>query len=124
MFGTASRKHFSMLKAEPYCYTDVVDYRDDDWPAKILSFTNGTGVDHAYDCISEGSTVSNTAKTLTPSGKMAIVRSREGGAWTAEGLAIEPSYGAVWEGLGEDVQYQGMILPASKQARLFAVAFY
>lgn len=113
-----------MLKAEPYCYTDVVDYRDDDWPAKILSFTNGTGVDHAYDCISEGSTVSNTAKTLTPSGKMAIVRSREGGAWTAEGLAIEPSYGAVWEGLGEDVQYQGMILPASKQARLFAVAFY
>ena len=124
MFGTAGQKHFNMLKAEPYCYTDVVDYRDDDWPVKVLSLTNGTGVDYAYDCISEGSTVSDTAKTLASSGKMAIVRSREGGAWTAENLATEPSYGAVWEGLGEDVQYQGMTLPASQQARVFAVAYY
>ena len=124
LFGTASQKHFNMLKNEPYCYTDVVDYRDDDWPEKVLSLTNGTGLDYAYDCISEGSTVSNTRKTLAPSGKMAVVRSREGGAWTAEDLAVEPSYGAVWEGLGEDVQYQGMILPASTQARSFAVAFY
>jgi NADPH:quinone reductase-like Zn-dependent oxidoreductase len=124
LFGTAGQKHFNMLKAEPYCYTDVVDYHDDDWPAKVLSLTNGTGVDYAYDCISEGSTVSDTGKTLAPSGEMAIVRSREGGAWTARNLAVEPSYGAVWEGLGEDVQYQGMILPASQEARGFAVAFY
>ena len=56
---------------------------------------------------------------------MAIVRSREGGAWIEEEkLLIEPSYGAVWEGLGEEVQYQGMHLPASPRARSFAVAFY
>lgn len=96
LFGTASRKHFNMLKAEPYCYTHVLDYRDNnnDWPAKILSLTNDsneTGVYYAYDCISEGSTVADTAKTLAPGGKMAIVRSREGGAWTARGLAVESS---------------------------------
>lgn len=124
LFGTASQRHFNMLSAEPYCYTDVVDYRDHDWPEKVLSLNKGTGVDYAYDCISEGSTVSDTAKTLAPNGKMAIVRSREGGAWTAQNLAVEPSYGAVWEGLGEDVQYQGMVLPASQEARSFAVAFY
>jgi len=124
LFGAASQKHFSMLKADPYGYTDIVDYRDCDWPTKVLSRTNGTGVDYAYDCISEGSTVANTAKTLAPGGKMAIVRSRAGGAWAAQDLVVEPSYGAVWEGLGEDVQYQGMMLPASPEARAFAVAFY
>ena len=41
-----------------------------------------------------------------------------------ENMVIEPSYGAVWEGLGEEVRYQGMILPPSPQARSFAVAFY
>ena len=30
----------------------------------------------------------------------------------------------MWEGLGEDIQYQGMVLPASQEARSFAVAFY
>lgn len=124
LFGTASPKHFEMLKAEPYCYTDVVDYHHDDWPAKVLSLTNGTGVCYAYDCISEGSTVLETAKTLAPDGRIAIVRSEEGGAWTAKNMPVKPLYGAVWEGLGEAVQYQGMTLPASQNARAFAVAFY
>ncbi|MCJ1288094.1 hypothetical protein MMC26_007448 [Xylographa opegraphella] len=124
LFGAASPKHFNMLKAQPYCYTDVVDYRDNTWPAQVMGFTGGTGVDYAYDCISEGLTVSNTGKTLAPSGRMAIVRSREAGMWTSQNLTVDPSYGAVWEGLGEDVQYQGMVLPASPMARSFAVAFY
>ena len=124
LFGTAGPKHFKMLKAEPYGYDGLLDYHDEDWPAKVHSLANGTGVDYAYDCISEGCTVSKTADTLAPSGKMAIVRSREGGAWTAPALPVEPSYGAVWEGLGEVVQYQGMNLPASPKARSFAVAFY
>ena len=55
---------------------------------------------------------------------MAIVRSREGGAWAAQDLLVEPSYGAVWEGLGEDMEYQGMNLPASPAGRDFTVAFY
>jgi len=124
LFGTAGEKHFKMLKAEPYGYDDLVDYHEEDWPPKIRRLTNGTGVDYAYDCISEGSTVSKISNTLAPSGKLAVVRSREGGAWTAQNLLVEPSYGAVWEGLGELVQYQGMNLPASPKARSFAVAFY
>ncbi|MCJ1369157.1 hypothetical protein MMC20_000366 [Loxospora ochrophaea] len=124
LFGTAGQKHFKRLKAKPYSYDGLVDYRDEDWPEKVCSLTNGTGVDYAYDCISEGGTVSKTGKTLAPNSKMAIVRSREGGAWTAENLAVDPSYGAVWEGLGEAIQYQGMHLPASPKARSFAVAFY
>ena len=124
LFGAASQKHFRMLQA--YGYDGLVDYHDADWPTKIRGFTHaGTGVDYAYDCISEGLTVSKTASTLAPSGKMAIVRSREGGAWIEEEtLPVEPSYGAVWEGLGEVVRYQGMDLPASPQARGFAVGFY
>ncbi len=126
LFGAASQKHFQMLQAEPYGYDGLVDYHDADWPTKVRGLTHaGTGIDYAYDCVSEGWTVSQTASTLAPSGKMAIVRSREGGAWIEdENLAIDPSYGAVWEGLGEVVQYQGMDLPASPRARSFAVAFY
>ena len=124
LIGTAGQRHFKMLKAEPYRYDDLVDYHEEDWPSRVRRVTNGTGVDYAYDCISEGSTVSKTSTTLAPSGKMAIVRSREGGAWSAGDLPVEPSYGAVWEGLGEEVQYQGMSLPASPKARSFAVAFY
>ncbi|MCJ1312101.1 hypothetical protein MMC25_005775 [Agyrium rufum] len=124
LLGAASPKHFGMLKSEPYCYTELVNYRDSDWPSHIKSLTGGVGIDYAYDCISEGSTVSNTAGTLAAGGKIAVVRSREGQAWTAEYLPTEPSYGAVWEGLGEDVQYQGMSLPASPEARAFAVGLY
>ncbi|MCJ1451544.1 hypothetical protein MMC28_001883 [Mycoblastus sanguinarius] len=126
LFGAVSQKHFRMLQAKPYGYDGLVDYHDADWPIKVRGLTKaGTGVDYAYDCISEGWTVSKTAGTLAPSGKMAIVRSREGGAWIEEeNLPIEPSYGAVWEGLGELVQYQGMDIPASPRARSFAVAFY
>ena len=126
LFGAASQKHFRMLQAEPYGYNALVDYHDADWPTQVRGLTHaGTGVDYAYDCISEGWTVSKTVSTLAPSGKMGIVRSREGGAWIEkEKLPIEPSYGAVWEGLGEMVQYQGMELPASPRARSFAVAFY
>lgn len=125
MIGTAGQKHFEMLKDEPYRYDHLVDYHAEDWPSRVRSLANGsTGVDYAYDCISEGTTVSMTSSTLAPNGKMAIVRSREGGAWSAQDLPVEPSYGAVWEGLGEEVQYQGMSLPASPKARGFAVAFY
>ena len=124
LFGTASTKHFSMLKSEPYCFNELVDYRNCDWPAKIMELINGAGVDYAYDCISEDLTVSDTATTLAASGKIAVVRSREGGAWTAPNLTVEPSYGAVWEGLGEEVQYQGMSLPASLEAKDFTAAFY
>lgn len=56
--------------------------------------------------------------------KCAIVRSREGGAWTAKELPVEPINGAVWEGLGEEVQYQVFTVERSLVARQFAVEFY
>ena len=64
--------------------------------------------------------------TLAIGAKLAVTRSIEGGAWSSEGLleGPEPSYGAVWEGLGERVEYQGFVLEASEGGREFAGAFY
>lgn len=126
LVGAASRKHFELLKTEPYSYDHIVDYRDDDWPEQVRAFTVGKGVNYVYDCISEGSTVAHAARTLALGGSMAVVRSRQGAAWNTprEELPTEPIYGAVWEGLGESVQYVGMFLPESKGARDFAAVFY
>lgn len=121
LIGCASSKHFDVLRAEPYRYDELLDYRSD-WQTEL---SKGTGFDLAYDCISEGSTVQDISKLLKFDGKMAIVRSAEGGAWSAdEALSVQPSYRAVWEGLGEEVQYQGMRIPANAGAREFAVEFY
>lgn len=64
--------------------------------------------------------------TLNTRGKIAVTRSTEGGAWDSSGLleGPEPSYGAVWEGLGERVEYQGFVLEASEGSRAFTEAFY
>lgn len=122
LLGAASKGRWEMLKAEPYGYDDLVDYRDDDWPEQ--SKKSAGEIHYAYDCISEGDTVQRIASMLTKNGKCAIVRSREGGAWKSGDLPVEPSYGAVWEGLGEEVQYQGFTVKQSPAALGFAVAFY
>jgi NADPH:quinone reductase-like Zn-dependent oxidoreductase len=124
LFGAASKARWGFLRAEPYCYDHLVDYRDDDWPNQVKALSGGKGIHYAYDGLSEGESVTRVASTLARGGKMAIVRSREGGAWKADSLPIEPVYGAVWEGLGEEVQYQGFTVRKSLAARAFAVAFY
>ncbi|KAK0738694.1 hypothetical protein B0T18DRAFT_422609 [Schizothecium vesticola] len=64
-------------------------------------------------------------ETVREGAKVAIVRSREAGAWSTEGVPLEKVvYGAVWEGLGKEVGYTGFVVPASAEARAFAVAFY
>ena len=83
LIGIAGQEYFERLKAEPYCEDDLIEYHEIDWPWKVRYLTNE---DYAYDCISEGSMVSKTGSTLAPSGKMAIVRSREGDAWSAHAL--------------------------------------
>lgn len=113
-----------MLKAAPYGYDYLVDYRDADWPENITELTQGTGIHFAFDSNSEGESGQRVASTLAADGRMAIVRSREGGAWTAASLPNEPSYGAVWEGLGEKVEYQRLTVNRSPAARAFTVAFY
>ncbi|KAF9728704.1 hypothetical protein PMIN04_004204 [Paraphaeosphaeria minitans] len=124
LFGAASKARWEMLKAAPLEYDHLIDYRDEDWPEQIRKMTGDVGVHFAYDCISEGSSVEKVSSTLAINGRSAIVRSRAGGAWKSDGLSFEPIYGAVWEGLGEEVQYQGMMVDRSPAARDFAVAFY
>jgi len=124
LFGAASKARWQFLKDAPYGYDGLVDYRDADWPAQIRALAGGRGVDFAYDCISEADSVVRVSSTLADGGKVAIVRSRAGGAWKADDLPVEPIYGAVWEGLGEEVQYQGFTVKKSVAAREFAVEFY
>lgn len=124
LYGAASEARWKLLKAEPYGYDALVDYQDPDWPEQIRGFTGGIGIHYAFDCISEASSVERTCSTLARDGKIAIVRSREGGAWKPHNISVEPIYGAVWEALGEEVQYQGFTVRRSPAARGFAVAFY
>jgi NADPH:quinone reductase-like Zn-dependent oxidoreductase len=124
LFGTASKGRFKILQAQPYRYDHLVDYHDPDWADKIMQLSGRRGIHYAFDCISEGNTVKAVAGVLREDGRMAIVRSREGGAWDADDFPIEPIYGAVWEGLGEEIQYSGLTVPKSPEARAFAVDFY
>jgi len=124
LFGTASESRFQMLRNQPYNYNHLVDYHDASWPDKILELSDGRGMDYILDCISEGDSVSKVSQTLREGGHLVIVRSKEGGAWKAENLPVEPVYGAVWEGLGVEIQYSGLTVPKSFEARAFAVEFY
>jgi NADPH:quinone reductase-like Zn-dependent oxidoreductase len=126
LIGVASKARFPLLQAHPYSYDFLVDYHDAEWPSKVSQLTQSKGVDLAFDCISEGSTVANVSHKLHVDGKLAVVRSLEGGAWDSSSLTqgIEPKYGAVWQGLGERVEYQGFVLPASAAYKDFTVAFY
>ncbi|KAF1842821.1 GroES-like protein [Cucurbitaria berberidis CBS 394.84] len=124
LFGAASKARWEMLRAQPYAYDYLVDYRDTNWSEQVKKLADDSEIHYAYDCIAEGDTVQRIASTLTRGGKSAIVRSREGGTWKADDLSVEPIYGAVWEGLGEEVQYQGFTVKQSPAARGFSVAFY
>lgn len=124
LFGTASKSRFQMLQSQPYCYDHLVDYHDTNWPEKIRELSDGRGMDYILDCISEGDSVTKVSQTLREGGRLVIVRSKEGGAWKAENLPVEPVYGAVWEGLGVEIQYSGLTVPKSPEARAFAVEFY
>lgn len=124
LFGTASKARWGILRAEPYFYDHQIEYRDPTWSSQIMGISDSVGIHYAYNGLSEGASVAHVASTLAKYGKMAIVRSREGGAWRGDNLPIEPVYGAVWEGLGEEVQHQGIIVAKSPAARDSAVAFY
>lgn len=123
LIGAANPRNWDILKEEPYAYDHLVDYRDRNWPEQVRRASSG-GVHYAYDAISEGSTVREVSSTLRDGGKLAVVRSKEAGAWETEGVTTEPIYGAVWEGLGEDVEYQKFVVHTSPAKRAFATAFY
>lgn len=123
LIGAANPRNWPMLKEEPYAYDHLVDYSDRNWPEQVRRASSG-GVHYAYDAISEGSTVREVSSTLREGGKLAVVRSKEAGAWETEGVTTEPIYGAVWEGLGEDVEYHKLVVRTSPAKRSFATAFY
>ena len=111
LLGAASPAQHAALKNAPYGYDVLVDYRAADWVEQLKAqcLTTG-GVAFAMDCISEGSSVEKVSRVLAEGGRFAVVRSRAGKAWGGE-VAVEPVYGAVWEGLGERVEYQGKYPP-------------
>ncbi|RBR23786.1 uncharacterized protein FIESC28_03402 [Fusarium coffeatum] len=124
LIGAASSSKHSMLRQKPYSYDVLVDYRDKDWVEKVKSATKGDSVDFALDCISERDTVYNTHETLAPSAKFAVIRGPAGGEYDPTQMSVKPMYGAVWEGLGVEVGYNGSVLPANPDAHKFAKEFY
>ncbi|KAF4475868.1 hypothetical protein FAGAP_12551 [Fusarium agapanthi] len=124
LIGAASPSKHEMLRNEPYSYDVLVDYRDEKWVQKVKDATDRNGIDLALDCISEGQTVYNTYKTLAPSAKFAVIRGPVGGKYDPSLLNVKPTYGAVWEGLGVEVGYNGAVIPANRDAHAFAKDFY
>ncbi|KAF5235709.1 hypothetical protein FANTH_11589 [Fusarium anthophilum] len=124
LIGAASSSKHEMLRNEPYSYDVLADYRDERWVQKVKEATGRNGIDLALDCISEGQTVYRTHETLAPSAKFAVIRGPVGGQYDPALLAVKPAYGAVWEGLGVEVGYNGAAIPANPDAHAFAKEFY
>lgn len=125
LVGVASASKHDFLRSEPFRYDILVDYHDSDWPDQVKAATDGRGIHFALDTISEYNTVENVHNTLAPDGRFHIFRSPGGGRFDTTKLAVQPIYGAVWEGLGVEVDYgHGIVFPANPEARKFAVAFF
>ncbi|KAH8128205.1 hypothetical protein ACSS6W_010990 [Trichoderma asperelloides] len=124
LIGAASPSKHDLLRKAPYNYDVLVDYRDPEWVEKVKMATEGKGVDLAVDTISEGQTVYSVHDTLAAAAKMAVFRGPKGGQYDPSELRIKPIYGAVWEGLGHEIGYNGAIFPANPEARVFATKFF
>ncbi|KAJ5544644.1 chaperonin 10-like protein [Penicillium sp. DV-2018c] len=148
LIGVAGASNHRLLRQPPYNYDILIDYHDQDWPNKVWEATKNDGVQYALDCISEGDTVENVHSTLGPQAKLAVFRTPRGGGYDVSKLRIKPIYGAVWEGLGAEIGYNGSdhlslvlghpdasslisltiyldeILPANADARDFATKFF
>ncbi|KAJ5704319.1 chaperonin 10-like protein [Penicillium majusculum] len=148
LIGVAGASNHRLLGQPPYNYDVLVDYHDLDWPDKVWEATGNDGVQYALDCISEGDTVENVHSTLGSEDKLAVFRTPSGGGYNVSKLRIKPIYGAVWEGLGAEIGYNGSdrlplvlgtlahqllisltiyseeILPANADARDFAAKFF
>ncbi|KAI9149966.1 Zinc-type alcohol dehydrogenase-like protein C2E1P3.01 [Paramyrothecium foliicola] len=124
LIGTASVSKHELLRSPPYGYYKLIDYRDPAWADTVVETTGDQGIDYAFDTISEGSTVAKVHSTLRDNAKFAVFRGPVGGQYETKGLKVQPQYGAVWEGLGADIEYNGALIPANPDARKFATAFF
>lgn len=117
LVGAASAARHAALREAPYAYDALVDYRAPDWPAQVRRLAaagkgdeEGDGVDYAIDTISEGPTVALVESTLKRGlgdGRYAAIRGPKGGLYDWDSLPSKPTYGAVWEALGVEIQYYG-----------------
>lgn len=112
LIGAASSGKHSFLRLQPYAYDALVDYRAASWAEDVKAATpGGRGIQYALDCISEGATVAKVHSTFADDvqgeGHFGVFRGTEGGAYDVHGLRVKPVYGAVWEGLGHEVGYNG-----------------
>ena len=105
LIGTASPKHHEMLSQEPYRYSALLNYREEDWPNQVKAATNHEGIDFAFDTVSEYDSVRKVHSTLRENGQWRVFRSSGGGQYDISDLPIQPVYGVVWEGLGVEIDY-------------------
>ncbi|KAF9878223.1 hypothetical protein CkaCkLH20_04261 [Colletotrichum karsti] len=123
LIGTASASKHAVLKEKPYEYDELVDYHDPEWPEKVRGISDG-GVQFAVDAVSQSPSVELVEQTLAEDGKFAVFRSPAIGGFDLNKLKNKPVIGAVWEGLGAEIQYQGATIPANPVARKFTTEFY
>ncbi|KAF5601198.1 hypothetical protein FPCIR_2380 [Fusarium pseudocircinatum] len=124
LIGVASASKHDLLRAKPYAFDVLIDYHDTDWTERVKELTANTGVHYAVDAVSVSPTVEQVESVLAPEGRFAVYRSPALGKFDITKLRIKPLVGAVWEGLGVEIGYQGASIPANPQARKFAVEFF
>lgn len=108
LLGAASTSKHELLREPPYSYDVLVDYKHKDWPEQIKAATSSSrGVHYALDTFSISPSVELTESTIGPQGRFAVFRAPAIGGFDIEKLRVKPIIGAVWEGLGAEIQYQG-----------------
>ncbi|EEU38909.1 uncharacterized protein NECHADRAFT_88920 [Fusarium vanettenii 77-13-4] len=125
LIGLASASNHDLLREEPYKFDVLIDYHDADWPEQVRKLTESSGgVHYAVDTISISPSVEQVESTLAPDGRFAVYRSPALGKFDINKLHHKPMIGAVWEGLGVEIGYQGASIPANPEARRFAAEFF
>ncbi|KAJ4204936.1 hypothetical protein NW759_014745 [Fusarium solani] len=125
LIGVASASKHDLLREKPYKFDVLIDYHDTDWPEQVRKLTEASGgVHYAVDAVSVSPTVEQVDSILAPEGRFAVYRSPALGKFDINKLQHNPIIGAVWEGLGVEIGYQGASIPANPEARRFAVEFF
>ncbi|ETS78654.1 hypothetical protein PFICI_08507 [Pestalotiopsis fici W106-1] len=125
LIGIASASKHALLQEAPYSYDHLIDYRHTGWPEQVKKICESShGVHFAIDAVSVSPTVEQVESTLAPNGRFAVYRSPALGKFDITKLKIKPLIGAVWEGLGVEIGYQGASIPANPAARQFAASFF
>lgn len=101
ILATASPRNHALVKS--LGADEVFDYRSTDWVA-AATLSAGGAVDLAFDCISEGETAVNCARTMGgQGGRLAVVEKGFNRDGIPENVTILP--GLCWTGLGQRVEY-------------------